>query len=157
VLTHTVSCVLIVQRYQPIAVQLHSRANSLTQASILPVQGMTLNCILIFIVTGSFLYRCVMRPASQRFFIHSCIYQRILIMSYLATFLGTNSLSALMCRKAVNHPLNQSTEVSKMITSFGWGLKSWYRHGVTSNVQGCRAAPSHSETAYVILPVVCQM
>jgi len=43
-----------------------------------------------------------MRPASQRFFIHSCIYLRILIISYLATFLGDNSLSVLMCRKAVN-------------------------------------------------------
>jgi len=53
-----------------------------------------LNCIHIFIVTGSFLYWCVMRPASQRFFIHSCIYLRILIISYLATFLGT---IAFMC------------------------------------------------------------
>jgi len=42
-----------------------------------------------------------MRPASQRFFINSCIYVRILIISYLATFLGTNS-SVLKCRKAVN-------------------------------------------------------
>jgi len=66
------------------------------------VLGMTLNCIHIFIVTGTFLYWCVMRPASQRFFIHSCIYLRIFIISYLATFLGTNNLSVLMCRKAVN-------------------------------------------------------
>jgi len=63
---------------------------------------MALNCIHIFIVTGSFLYWCVMRLASQRFFIHSCIYLRILLISYLATFLGTNSLSVLMCHKAVN-------------------------------------------------------
>jgi len=70
------------------------------------VLGMTLNCIHIFIVSGSFLYWCVMRPASQRFFIHSCIYLRILIISYLATFLGTNSLSVLMCRKAVNQSIN---------------------------------------------------
>jgi len=41
-------------------------------------------------------------PAGQRFFIHSCIYLRIFIISYLATFLGTNSLSVLMCRKAIN-------------------------------------------------------
>jgi len=66
------------------------------------VLGMTLNCIHIFIVTGSFLYWCVRRPASQRFFIHSCIYLRMLIISYLTTFFGTNSLSVLMCRKAVN-------------------------------------------------------
>jgi len=46
-----------------------------------------------------------MRPASQRFFVHSCIYLRILIISYLAAFLGTNSLSVLMCRKAVNQSL----------------------------------------------------
>jgi len=31
-----------------------------------------------------------------------------LIISYLATFLGTNSLSVLMCRKAVNQSINQS-------------------------------------------------
>jgi len=43
-----------------------------------------------------------MWPASQRFFIQSCIYLRILIFFCLATFLGTNSLSVLMCRKAVN-------------------------------------------------------
>jgi len=70
------------------------------------VLGMTLNCIHIFIVTGSFLYWCVMRPASQRFFILSCIYLRILIISYLATFLGTNRFSVLMCRKAVNQSIN---------------------------------------------------
>jgi len=65
------------------------------------VLGMTLN----FHVTGSFLYWCVMRPASQRFFVHSCIQLQILIISYLATFLGTNSLSVLMCRKAVNQSI----------------------------------------------------
>jgi len=43
-----------------------------------------------------------MRPVSQRFFKHSCIYLWILIISYLATFLGTNSLSVLMCLKSVN-------------------------------------------------------
>jgi len=66
---------------------------------------MTLNCIHIFIVTGGFLYWCVMRLANQRFFINSCIYLRILIISYLATFLGTNSLSVLMCRNAVNQSI----------------------------------------------------
>jgi len=69
---------------------------------------MTLNCIHIFIVTGRFLYWCVVRPASQRFFVHSCIFLRIFIISYLATFLGTNSLSVLMCRKAVSQSINQS-------------------------------------------------
>jgi len=29
-----------------------------------------------------------------------------MIISYLATFLGTNSLSVLMCRKAVNQSIN---------------------------------------------------
>jgi len=29
---------------------------------------------------------------------------------YLATFLGTNSLSVLMCRKTVNQSINQSDE-----------------------------------------------
>jgi len=75
------------------------------------VQGMTLNCIHIFIVTGSFLYWCVMRLASQRLFLHSCIYLRILIIAYLATFLDTNSLSVLMCCKAVNQSINQSIHV----------------------------------------------
>jgi len=79
------------------------------------VQCMTLNCIHIFIVTGSFLYWCVMRPASQRFFIHSCIYLRILIVSYLATFLGTNSLS--MCWCAVKQSINQSINKPFSISS----------------------------------------
>jgi len=56
------------------------------------------------------LYWCVMRPSSQRFFIHSCIYLRILIISFLKTFLGTNSLSVLMCRKAVNQSILQLQE-----------------------------------------------
>jgi len=47
-----------------------------------------------------------MRLASQRFFIHSCIYLQILILSYLAAFLGTNGLSVLMCHKAVNQSIN---------------------------------------------------
>jgi len=52
-----------------------------------------------------------MGPASQRFFIHRCIYLRILIISCLATFRGTNSLSVLMCRKAVNQSINQSIRI----------------------------------------------
>jgi len=81
---------------------------------------MTLNCIHIFIVTGSFLYWCVTRPASQRFFIiHSCIYLRILIISYLATFLSTNSLSVLMCRKAVNQSIKFCSRLRKFVY-FNW-------------------------------------
>jgi len=45
-----------------------------------------------------------MRPASQRFFIQN-IYLRLFIISYLATFLGTNSLSVLKCHKAVNQSM----------------------------------------------------
>jgi len=84
------------------------------------VLGMTLNFIHIFIVTGSFLYCCVMRSASQRFFIHSCIYVLILIISYSATFLGTNSLSVLMCRKAINQSVNQRSYAlrKKIVTYF---------------------------------------
>jgi len=55
-----------------------------------------------------------MRSASQRFYIHSCICLRILIISYIATFLGTNSLSVLMCYKAVNQ---FTVAVSNVITS----------------------------------------
>jgi len=63
-----------------------------------------------------------MRPASQRFFIHSCIYLRILIMPYLATFLGTNSFSVLMCRKAVDQSINQS--INQSITVL---LRTWFK------------------------------
>jgi len=49
-----------------------------------------------------------MMPASQRFFLHSCIYLLILIISYLATCqVGTYSLSVLMCHKAVNQSINR--------------------------------------------------
>jgi len=67
---------------------------------------MTLNCIHTFIVAGSFLYWYVMRPASQRFFILTGSYLRIVIIPHLATFLGTNSLSVPMCRKAVNQSIS---------------------------------------------------
>jgi len=45
--------------------------------------------------------------AGQSAFLHTQLYfyLRILIISYLATFLGTNSLSVLMCRK---QSINQS-------------------------------------------------
>jgi len=79
-----------------------------TTCPFICVLGMTLNCIHIFIVTGSFLYWSIMRPASQRFFIHSCICLRILIISYFATFLDTNSLYVLMCCKAVNQSIVHS-------------------------------------------------
>jgi len=77
----------------------------LQRVSSRDVQGMTLTASTFSFWTGSFLHRCVMRPASQRFFIHRCIYLRLLIISYLAKFLGTNSLSVLMCRKAVNQSI----------------------------------------------------
>jgi len=64
------------------------------------VLGMTLNCIRIFIVTGSFFYWCVIRPARQRFF----IYLRILIISYLATFFA---LIDFLCWCAVKQSINQ--------------------------------------------------
>jgi len=50
--------------------------------------------------------RTVRMYSIQRFFIQSCIYLRILIISDLATFLGTNSLSVLMCHKAVNQSIS---------------------------------------------------
>jgi len=87
------------------------------------VLGMALNCIhteccpghdVNFIVAGSFLYSCVIRPASHRFFIHSCIFLRILIITYWATFLGTNSLFVLMCRKTINQSINQSISLSQI-------------------------------------------
>jgi len=65
-----------------------------------------------------------MRPASQRFFIHSCIYLRILIISYLATFLGTNSLSVLMCRKEVNQSINQSS-VTRTALNWVTDMRVW--------------------------------
>jgi len=75
---------------------------------------MTLNCIHIFIVTGSFLYWCIMRPANQHFFIHSCVFLRILIISSLATFLVTNSFSVRMCREAVNQSTLSLLTVCRM-------------------------------------------
>jgi len=63
-----------------------------------------------------------MKPASQRFFIQNCIYLRILIIFYLATFLGTNSLSVLMCRKAVNQSINRSIVKWFFILYFGVSL-----------------------------------
>jgi len=104
------------------------------------VVGMTLNCIHIFIVTGNFLYWCVMRPASQRFFIHSCIYLRILIISYLATFLGTNSLSVLMCRKAVNQSINRSC--NNALVSLHW-LRVVYKIAVLTFKVLHRIAPEY--------------
>jgi len=46
--------------------------------------------------------------SALRFFIHNCIHLRILIISNLVTFLGTDSLYVLMCREAVNQSINQS-------------------------------------------------
>jgi len=72
------------------------------------VMGLTLNCIHIFIVTGSYFVLMCHEAVQSAFLIHSFIYLRIVIISYLATFLGTNSLSVLMCRKAINQSINQS-------------------------------------------------
>jgi len=90
------------------------------------VLGMTLDCIHIFIVTGSFLYWCVMRSASQHFFIHSCIYLWILIVSYLATFPGTDSLSVLMCCKAVNQ--STSSELNHFWIQYKVALTMFFIH-----------------------------
>jgi len=41
----------------------------------LSVPGMTLNCIYIFLVTGSFfVLMCLTRPASQRFFLYTVVF-----------------------------------------------------------------------------------
>jgi len=69
---------------------------------------MTLNCIQTFIVTGSFLYWCVMRPASQRFF--SCIHLRISITSCLSTFLG----NLIAVKQSINKWTNISRETSSL-------------------------------------------
>ena len=52
--------------------------------------------------------------------------------------------------------------VGEMSTGFGWGLKSRYSKSLGTAMGWrlmCRAAmaPSHSETAYVVLPVVCEL
>jgi len=59
-----------------------------------------------------------MRPASQRFFIHSCIYLRILIISYLATFLGNAALIAFLCWCAVKQSISQSINQSVVVHYF---------------------------------------
>jgi len=57
--------------------------------------------------------------ASQSAFLHTQLYYlRILIISYLATFLGTNSLSVLMCHKAVNQSINPINQSINQSTSF---------------------------------------
>jgi len=73
------------------------------------VLGMTLNCTHTEWCPGHDVkqhphFHC----QCQCFFIHSCIY--LFIISYLATYLGTNGLSVLMCRKAVNQT-NQTRNV----------------------------------------------
>jgi len=78
---------------------------------------MTSNCIHIFIVTSSFLYWSFLRPAPS-VSSYSCIYLRISIISYSATFLGTDSLSVLMCRKAVTQLINQSIALSVEVALF---------------------------------------
>jgi len=56
--------------------------------------------------------------SNQRFFIHSCIYLRILIISCLATFIGTNNLSVLIAD--VPKTVNQSINYSSLLF---WGLQ----------------------------------
>jgi len=117
---------------------------------------MTLNCIHFFIDTGSFLYGCVMRPASQRFFIHSYIYIRILIISYLATFLGTNSISVLMCRKAVNQSINQSIWWNHVVLGLQSSnpLNPKYISDVKSNIQQHTTASLLSSSWKLVLKTV---
>jgi len=97
---------------------------------------MTLNCIHILIVTGSF-FVLMCHEAGHAVSVsslssHRCIYLRILIISYLATFLGTNSLYVLMCRKAVSQSIKQSIETimsNKVELHFGqayMGLFNWF-------------------------------
>jgi len=69
------------------------------------VLGMTLNCIHIFIVTGSVLYWRVLRPASQRFFIVVFIYESwsyLILQRFLAPI-------AFLCWCAVKQSINQSS------------------------------------------------
>jgi len=131
---------------------------------------MTLNCIHIFIVTGSFLYWCVMRPASQRFFIHSCSYLRILITPYLATFLGTSSLSVLMCRKTINQSILASLHWLKMNERIKYRVLSHtynsVKTGQPSYLHSHHSFPSHrsilgflllSPLVALLLPLVLKL
>jgi len=110
---------------------------------------MTLNCIHTewcpghdvklhphFHCSGSFLYWCVVGPASQHFFMRSCIYLRILIISYLATFLGTNSISVLMYHEVVN----QSNSALHLYLS----LISYHRPSCT-RISACWPIPTKSD------------
>jgi len=74
-----------------------------------------------------------MRLASQRFFIHNCIYLRILIISYLATFLGSNSLSVLMCRKTVNQSILQTCSCKRAVTQTKLTLRQSRNRGTNSS------------------------
>jgi len=57
----------------------------------------------------------------QSVFLHTQLYLstinlRILIISYLGTFIGSNSLSVLMCRKAVNQSVISASTRSNRCT-----------------------------------------
>jgi len=65
--------------------------------------------VLVWVTTkktiGVFLYWCALRPTSQRFFIHSCIY--LFIISYLVTYLG---IMAFLCWCAVKQSNKQTNK-----------------------------------------------
>jgi len=68
--------------------------------------GMTLNCIHIFIVTGNFLYRCVMRPAMQSAFLQTQSYLSTNLDHIFSNVSRHYSLFVLMYRTAVNQSTN---------------------------------------------------
>jgi len=65
------------------------------------------------------LFVLMCHEAGQSAFLHTQLYLstnlRILIISYLATFLVTNSLYVLMCRKAVNQSVTFELEYDKNV------------------------------------------
>jgi len=66
----------------------------------------------IFIVTGGIFVLWCYEAASLQFYIHACIYLQILIISCLATFLGTKSLSVLIIvqsSQSINQSINWRT------------------------------------------------
>jgi len=82
----------------------------------------------------------VLRPASQRFVKHNCIYLRILIIFYSATFFGTNSLFVLMSVKQSINQSNSHTPPSLSADYNTYGFLVWWVESAKSlHVRSCHS------------------
>jgi len=121
---------------------------------------MTLNCVHIFIVTGSFLYWYVMRPASQRYFIHSKLYWaylRSLSSRYLPTYYGRStaviwlSSRCCTCQRLLIRLTIQRSRLRRLRTSYDFGdsVFAWFASYLDGRTQHVRCGSSNSHPAGV--------